>query len=64
MYRDEPLCQKTVEEREWGDVKEDGLEDDGTGGKVRVERFSDVSSTYLYGGPCGDRKADKFGREC
>jgi len=65
MYQNKKaLCKKPVWERERGDVKTDGLEDDGTGGKVRVERFSDGSSTYHGGGPCGDRKSDKFGREC
>ena len=59
-----PLCQKPVEKRNQGDVVSDKQEDDGTGGKVRIERFSDGSSTAHFGGPCAPVRTDKYGREC
>ena len=65
MYkRKEPLCKKPVEKRQRGDIRTDELEDDGTGGKERVERFSDGSSIHHSGGPCGERKTDQFGEDC
>jgi hypothetical protein len=60
----EPLCNKPIEDRERDDVKTDGLEDDGAGGKVMVERFVDGSSIHYFSGPCGKIKTDKFGNNC
>lgn len=39
-------------------------ENDNTGGKVKVTRYSDGSSTYHFGGPCGSQDYDEFGNEC
>lgn len=61
--RKEPLCYKDRDELQQSDYSE-GWESDGIGGKVRVTRFRDGSSTYHRGGPCGDQHSDRYGNEC
>lgn len=50
------------------DQYEDNDKSDGydtlNGERVRVTRYRDGSSTYHYGGPCGDVQYDSNGDEC
>jgi len=41
-----------------------GYEPNNTGGKTRVTRYSDGSSTVHHGGPVGDTQYNEFGEEC
>ena len=59
-----PLCTIPADKRNRGDVVSDRQENNGTGGKWRVERFADGSTITHFGGPCGSVRTDKFGREC
>ena len=46
------------------DIVSEKMEDNGTGGKVRVKRFSDGSSRVEWGGMGGTVCYDEFGEEC
>ena len=39
-------------------------EDDNTGGKVLVRRYTNGHSRVYWGGPCGPTDYDAFGEEC
>lgn len=54
----------TPEESYEGEYSITRMEDNGTGGKVKVTRYADGSSTVHWGGPCGPMHYDKFGEEC
>lgn len=40
------------------------LESNNSGGKTKVTRYDDGSSTVHHGGPVGDVSYNKFGEEC
>jgi hypothetical protein len=57
------MCYRDRENMNRDDFEE-GYEDDNTGGKVRVSRYSDGTTTVHHGGPCGDSHYDENGEEC
>lgn len=66
MFRNErPMCKRNNKDRmEERKDYVDEMEDNGTGGKVRVTRYSDGTSTVHWGGPCGSVNYDENGEEC
>ncbi len=57
------LCRENKDYLESTDYKETYV-DDHTGGKTRVTRYRDGTSTFHYGGPCGKVNYDQYGEEC
>ena len=57
-------CYESEDDLSDEDIVSDKYEPTPTGGKVRVKRFRDGSSSVHWGGPCGVAYYDEFGREC
>lgn len=57
-----PMCDTPTEELSIFDYSTK-MEDSPTGGKMKVTRFSDGSTTYHGGGPGGPISFDEYGRE-
>ena len=63
FYSNSPMCNRPDDEIADED-KITRYERNNTGGKTEVTRYSDGSSTYHHGGPCGPSSFDANGEEC